>query len=652
MKIMKKILCICLYLFVTATSQAQFKDWETAPKIHSTNFEYLKEAAVIINDDRTVEYYQDEKKGTMLLVTTKKIIKVNNDNGVEAYNKIYIPIFRGAEILQLKARTILANGKVINLPESKILDVEEEGRRYKKFAMEGVEKKAEVEYIYQYRKEATFFGTEIFQSGVAPFESANFTLITPDYLSFTIKGYNGFKAGKDSVIGSKRVVHVDCKDILPLDEEKYSNKDAFAKNIQYKLSYNLSKDKDVRMFTWNNLAKNVYNNLTGYTEKEIKAVDNFLKNAKISPTTSEEEKIVALEDYIKSSINVEKTALTEDASMIEKIVKSKVASATGIDKLFILAMDRLKINWQIVFPSRRDELPIDEELENYNILDEIIFYFPNTERFLEPANAVFRYPYITPYWAGTKGLFLEGTTIGNFKTAIASFKDIYMQPMSESANNMEINLKFNSNLDSVLVHSKQIFKGYGATFYRPAYNFTPKDKLDELSKEIIKSVSSSDVIKNINVQNTAFIDGFLKKPLTIEGDITSAELTEKAGNKILVKIGTTIGPQVEMYQEKERQLPISIQYPHVLDRTISFTIPAGYTIKNPNDIDISITDKASGKETMGFISTHKINGNELTILVHEFYSIIDYPVTAINGYIKVINASADFNKVVLVLEKK
>ncbi len=650
---MKKSLIIFLSVFSFSNClHAQLVDWEKNPVVHTVKFANLNESAVILNDTRTVEFLQDEKRGTVMLVTNKKIIKVNDDNGVETYNKIYVPVYYGAEMLELKARTILANGKVINLPQDKIFDVEEDGRRYKKFAMEGVEKKSEIEYFYQYKKDASFFGLEVFQSSSTPFEKAELTLITPDYLSFTVKGYNGFTVGKDSVIGNKRIVVASCKDIIAIDEEKYGNKEAFVKNVQYKLSYNLSKDKSVRIFTWNELAKNVFNNLTGYTEKEIKAVDGLLKNIKISPSSSEEEKIVALEDYLKTTINVETTGLGEEGAQIEKIVKSKVAGNTGIYKLFVLAMDRMKINWQIVFPSKRDELPLDEDLENFKMVDDMIFYFPATGRFLEPANASFRYPYITPYWAGTKGLFLEGTTIGNFKTAIASFNDVYMQPMDESAHNMEINIKFNPNMDSLHIHSRQILKGYGASVYRPSYNFAPKDKLDELSKEIIKSVANSDVVKNISVQGTAFTDGFLKKPLIIEGDIATTDLTEVAGNKILLKIGAAIGPQVEMYQEKPRQLPISIQYPHVLDRVINFTIPAGYSIKNLSDIDMSITDKSSGTETMGFISSHKLNGNELTVLVHEFYSVTDYPISSFSDFTKVINASADFNKVVLILEKK
>ncbi len=641
-----------LLFVIQMHANAQNIDWEKTPKLHKVKPTFIRESAVILSDMRTQEFVSEEKKGLMVIITVKKLIKVIDDKGVEMYNKIYVPVYGGAQILELKARTILPNGRVLDLPNDKILDAEEEGRMYKKFALEGVDKDSEIEYIYKVKKEASYFGLEVFQSGSTPYEQANFTLITPDYLSFTIKGYNGFVVGKDSTADNKRFTTTSCSNILAIADEKYGNKDAHVKNVQFKLSYNLSKDKNTRMFTWNNLAKNVYNNYSTYTDKEGKAIDNFLKAISIKETASEEDKIIALEDYIKNNINTDKNGIGEDADKIEKIVKTKVSSNFGLNRLFVICMEKLKINWQIVFPSKRDEIPLDEELENYRLADEIVFYFPSSDRYLEPANASFRYPYITPYWAGGKGLFLQSTAIGNFKTAVASFGNIYMHPMNESAHNMEIVMKFNKEMDSLQIHSKQILVGYGAAVYRPAYNFTPKDKLEELSKDIIKSVANSDNVKNIKVQNTAFTDGYLKKPLVIEGDITSAEMTEIAGKKILLKIGIAIGPQVEMYQEKERQLPISIQYPHVLDRNISFTIPDGYQIKNLTDLNMNITDKDTGKETMGFISTYKLKGNELDVLVHEFYGVTDYPVTNITSFMNVINAAADFNKIVLILEKK
>jgi len=644
---------ILFFLFDSNTiAQTPSINWDATPVSHTVKPAYAKESAVILSDMRMQEFVQEEKKELMIISTSKKLVKVIDDKGVEMYNKIYLPVYAGGEVIEVKARVILSNGKVIDLPRDKILDVEEEGRAYKKFALEGVDKGSEIEYYYQFKRPASFFGLEVFQSSVTPYEQANFTLITPDYLLFTVKGYNGLKVSKDTVIGTKRITTASCKDISAIGDEKYGSREAHSTNVQFKFSYNLSKDKNLRVFTWNELAKNVYDNYTTYTDKESKAVDAFLKQMNIPASATEEQKIIALEQYLKTNISSDKDGIGEDADKIERIVITKVSSNEGLNKLYVICMDKLGINWQIVFPSKRDDIPLDEELENYRLIEEMLFYFPNTKHFLEPVNTSFRYPYITPYWAATKGLFLQGTTIGNFKTALATFGDIPIQPIEESGHNMEVTLKFNPEMDSILLHSKQILVGYGATVYRPAYNFVAKDKLDDLSRNIIKAVAKSDNIKNIKVQNTAFGDGFLKKPLTIEADITSADLLEVAGKKILVKLGEVIGPQEEMYQEKARQLPITMEYPHVLDRDITFIIPAGYQVKNLSDLEMNITDKDAGKETMGFVSSYKLNGDELKIKVHEFYSVTDYPISMFDEFKKVINASADFNKVVLVLEKK
>ena len=107
-----------------------------------------------------------------------------------------------------------------------------------------------------------------------------------------------------------------------------------------------------------------------------------------------------------------------------------------------------------------------------------------------------------------------------------------------------------------------------------------------------------------------------------------------------------------MYQEKTRQLPADVQYPHVLYRKIKFEIPEGYTIKNLNDLNIDIQYKPATVVTMGFVSSYKVTGNVLDIEVTETYREILYPLSQFETFKKVINAAADFNKVVLVLEKK
>jgi hypothetical protein len=359
-----------------------------------------------------------------------------------------------------------------------------------------------------------------------------------------------------------------------------------------------------------------------------------------------------LEDYIKTTVNIDDDAVSDDASKIEKIVKNRVATDDGVIKLFIGAMQKLGISYQIVYPSKRDDIQMDEELENFRLAEDLIFYFPNTGNYLEPTAAALRYPFIEPYLGGTTGIFLKGTTIGTFKTALASFDTIPLLPFEKNATDLEVQLKFNTTMDSVVLHSKQILLGYSAASYRPEFNFLDKDKKDEFTKSVIYSVSKSDNIQNIKVENSGMLDGNNGSPLTIAADITSGDLVEQAGKRYLLKLGEVIGPQVEMYQEKPRQLPVIMDYPHSEDRDITFTIPDGYQIRNLKDLNFNVTDNYNGEDAIGFISSYTLNGNELNIKVHEFYKIINYPISRFNQFIKVINSSADFNKVILILEKK
>jgi hypothetical protein len=134
--------------------------------------------------------------------------------------------------------------------------------------------------------------------------------------------------------------------------------------------------------------------------------------------------------------------------------------------------------------------------------------------------------------------------------------------------------------------------------------------------------------------------------------VKANELLENAGNKILVKIGEIIGPQTEMYQEKPRQFPMQVAFPHSLERTIEFTLPEGYTVKNPGELTIHDDYRENGEITMGFSSDYKLENNVMKIHVMEQYRKTFYPLSEYEDFKKVINASADFNKIVLVLEKK
>ena len=108
----------------------------------------------------------------------------------------------------------------------------------------------------------------------------------------------------------------------------------------------------------------------------------------------------------------------------------------------------------------------------------------------------------------------------------------------------------------------------------------------------------------------------------------------------------------QMYQEKPRRLPVELPFPHTLNRTIVLHIPEGYIVKNPDDLNMNVVHKQNNIITMGFVSSYTLNDNTITITINETYHEISYPLSQFEEFKKIINASADFNKVTLVLEKK
>ena len=655
---LKQIYMAGLLLAVSINSSAQLSGlygtkftWTEKPVLHKMPENFKNASAVYLVDNR-VFLYRFEDKNLVQYNYVYKLLKVADDKGIEMFNKIYIPVYRNSEVNDLKARVINANGTIIDVPASKIKEEEIEGNRYRFFAMEGLDKGSEIEYSYITKKNPSYFGTETFQAKSTPYAKVIVSLVVPKHLKYDAMGFNGFTVLKDSVIDEYRVVAAYSNDIPELDDEKYGLRDPYLQRIDYKLSYNLSTNPNVKINTWNEMARNIHKNLTTFSDKEKKAVNKFVNAANIPDGTNEEMVIKLLEDHMKNKINIDDKLISENAENLEASIKSGNTNNFGAARLLIAMLENKGIRYQAVFPSIRDQLPLVEDLENWNRVEEMMLYFPSTQKFLQPSSIVMRYPYVDPYWTATRGLFLKTTSIGDVTMAIAKFDTIPMIPFDQHAHNMEVSAKLDATGDSMIVESKQIMRGYFSTAYRPIWAFLTVDKQDEAIKDIITTVAKSENVQNIKVENTGFTDIWDNKPLILSGTIHTSELMDKAGNKLLFKIGELIGPQEQMYQEKPRQLPAEMQYPHVLLRKLKFQIPEGYTAKNLKDLNIDIQEKSGDVVTLGFTSKYTLTGNLLEVEVLETYREIKYPLAKFETFKNVINAAADFNKIVLVLEKK
>ncbi len=179
---------ICAFIATVQSQEIASETWIDKPVLHTVDNNLKNESAILVFDKRRMEYIDVDKELT-LYKTVHKIIHINDDKGIETFNKIYLPVTSNADIKAIKARTILPNGKIIELNEKNIKDLEEGDRIYKIFAMEGLEKGCEIEYYYTYKREVSFFGMEIFQARFPVMES-RMELVTPKRLVFETRTFN------------------------------------------------------------------------------------------------------------------------------------------------------------------------------------------------------------------------------------------------------------------------------------------------------------------------------------------------------------------------------------------------------------------------------------------------------------------------------
>lgn len=241
--------------------------------------------------------------------------------------------------------------------------------------------------------------------------------------------------------------------------------------------------------------------------------------------------------------------------------------------------------------------------------------------------------------------------VGKYTSANGTVKFIKELPSQKTGDVMNVNMKFNDFYDSEISIERQLL-GYYAQNYQPYYDFISDLQAKKLNEAIMSYVTNDAEIMDLKVKNNS-LSQFGKEPLVISAKVDGEQFIEKAGPNYLFKIGDVIGPQAEMYQEKERKLPVENDYNRFYKRTIKFNIPEGYAAKNLDDLKMDINHKdADGNITCAFTSEYEVKGSDVTVVVNEWYEQIEYPKSDFEAYRKVINAAADFNKIVIVLQKK
>jgi hypothetical protein len=297
-------------------------------------------------------------------------------------------------------------------------------------------------------------------------------------------------------------------------------------------------------------------------------------------------------------------------------------------------------------------MKFDTEFEATNFLTDFLLYFPKSKKYLSPNASGTRFGFPMPYMMDNYGLFIKEVVIGDFKSAVGKIKYIEPVKADEIVDVMKVTIDFNKeNLTENSINFDRAFSGYYAMNIQPFMHLIQGDDREELVDSFIEGITKEFEITDRKLINDDS-ELFGVKPLQFIVDFTTEAFVEKAGRKYLFKLGDLIGQQVQLYQEKERVLPLEEQFHRSYYRTLTINIPEGYKITNLDDINIDNSYSKNGKELFSFKSYYKLDGNTLTVTADEHYKENIVKVAMYEPYRTVINSAADFNKIVLLLEPK
>ena len=650
---MKPINSFILFLFITSTSFAQtvpfFKsyNWELNPKytIESSDKDMIaiKDKVVtefIFENQNLIEYYLEHK-----------ILWLNSDDRIEEYTKVYLPSANDASQVVINVRIIKKTGEIIVLDKSRILGSENEktGIKFNYFSIDAIEKGSIIEYYYVAKRRPKLQGAMVDIESDYDKQTLEFDLYAPSNLSFSFKSFNlETTVKKIENITEKTHWKFSAKDVKAVNNEDKAPYNASIGFIMYKLHENTANNAIITSYY--NVAQNLFDfYYSTYSELEKKLIHKFAKNFKFDEDLKDENKARIIDLFIKENIYISEN----DSENLTNVLKTKTANETGVIKLYIALFEKFDVTHEMVLTSNRLQLKFDKYFEATNFLQEFLFYFPASKKYLSPSKFGTRFGFPPPYFMNNFGLFVTGYDINGKRKAFSEVKFIEGIPASLSSDEMLIEVNFNTkDLTKNTIALERKLNGYYAMNLHPFMNLIQPNRINEVIDQYF--VQNSD--KNAKVLKREFINEdpslFGVKPFVVKFDISSEYFVEKKGDKYLFKLGDLIGPQMEMQQEKKRILPLEAEFNRSYYRTIKIHIPEGYQISNLEDIIIKNSYATKDKELFIFDSYYTLEGDVLTVTADEHYRETFVAPEIFEAYRTVINSAADFNKVTLILEPK
>ncbi|KIC93802.1 DUF3857 domain-containing protein [Flavihumibacter solisilvae] len=139
-----------------------------------------------------------------------------------------------------------------------------------------------------------------------------------------------------------------------------------------------------------------------------------------------------------------------------------------------------------------------------------------------------------------------------------------------------------------------------------------------------------------------------KRGLRYTESFTLSEMTSQAGSDLIISLPVLMGEQSRIKkEERQRTLPIDIQYPRSLQWKIICQVPAGYTPRGLENLNKTISNEAGS-----FVSTATVENNAIHLAVKKTFRSRHLNVNDWNKLLELLDASFNFSESKIILVKQ
>ncbi|MFT5822762.1 MAG: hypothetical protein ACI8ZM_004019 [Crocinitomix sp.] len=598
--------------------------------------------ATIFEDNRFINYKMRTRE-----IIRHKILYIKTQEGLDDNNKVIVYVPNEGAITNIKARSISKSGEIVELNGENIKEIKDysDNGNLKVFAIEGAEVGGQIEYTYTLRTPLYDSGKEMFSMN---YKTQHACLLVRCNNAYKIdsKAFNWESSRTYGLTENKYIF----KNIQPISEEKYATPYANRVAVQHKLvgsSYH-----QTTYASYRNVLAKLQKDFHTFLPKQERKANSVLK-AFTGKSADKSETIRNLAVYLKANFFYEEKYNNPDYEEVGAIMKSKVANDVGMTMLYCIFFKQLGIKYEVLVSCNKYDGRLDPEYCSRHTMDEFIIHFPDYSTYLYPSSQVTQYGLAPSWLVGNQALVIPESG------SSPRFQEIKSANYDENVTGLtiKVDLDLDNNSSEFNIDAYSLGALAFSNNYDMYYADSDKEKQQELEGYVSWRYPDAEIVNVEMIDPAAWGDIGACKDYAcrkeLKATVKSASFFDKVGNKLLINVGTLLGPQTEMYSELERVQPITTGYNKSYAFRIDIPIPDGYKYTGEQNgiIDNSFqTD--SGKDAAGFKSTIEVIDDVIHIEIDEFYAFVNIDKKYYEDYRRVINSAADFNKAILLLEKK